>query len=275
MEDIIASPLIGLDTEYDSFRYFREKLCLIQICTEASKYIYDPLDDIDLSCLGEIFRNREIKKVIHAAGNDIRFLSRDYVFKFNNIFDTHKAAALLGTTSLALPSVIEEYLGIEIIKTKKLQRSRWDIRPLVEEQLEYAALDTHYLIGLYQVLEEKLEAEGLQEKAEEAFSNISEAQWSEKTCDCNGHLRIEGCEYLAEDQKERLKNLYRWRFDKAKETNMARFMIMSDSQMLNLSQRKANSMEALKESGILAPRILDEWGDDIIEALNTFSEKSI
>jgi len=275
MEDILVSPLIGLDTEYDSFRYFREKLCLIQICTDSSKYIYDPLDDIDLSCLGAVFRNRGIKKVIHAAGNDIRFLNRDYGFTFHNIFDTHKASALLGKTSLSLPSVIEEYLGIEVTKTKKLQRSRWDIRPLFKEQLDYAARDTQYLMDLYRVLEKKLEAEGLQEKSEKAFSKISSSKWTDKTFDCNGHLRIEGYELLTDDQQERLKKLYRWRFEMAKETNRARFMIISDSQMVTLSQQKANSIDALQDSGILAPRTLYEWGDDIVAVLNKFSEESV
>jgi len=41
--DILNARRIGIDTEYDSFRYFREKLCLIQICTESRAYIFDPL----------------------------------------------------------------------------------------------------------------------------------------------------------------------------------------------------------------------------------------
>jgi ribonuclease D len=30
--DLLAASQIGLDTEYDSFRYFREKLCLVPRC---------------------------------------------------------------------------------------------------------------------------------------------------------------------------------------------------------------------------------------------------
>ncbi|MBK7550726.1 MAG: hypothetical protein IPI61_03170 [Syntrophaceae bacterium] len=32
-EDIETADVIAIDTEYDSFRYFREKLCLLQIGT--------------------------------------------------------------------------------------------------------------------------------------------------------------------------------------------------------------------------------------------------
>ena len=34
-KSIRSAPVIALDTEYDSFRYFRDKLCLLQIQTGA------------------------------------------------------------------------------------------------------------------------------------------------------------------------------------------------------------------------------------------------
>ncbi len=274
MKDAGASPLIGLDTEYDSFRYFREKLCLIQIDTQARTYIYDPLGDIDFSCLGDILKDPTITKIIHASGNDIRFLNRDYGYQFHNIFDTHKAASLLGTQSLSLPSVIQEYLGIAITKTKKLQRSRWDIRPLSEEQLHYAARDTQYLMDLYRALKEKLEAANLVADAETAFSQIAASRWNEKTFHPKAYLKIEGCEDLEDHQQERLKNLYLWRFEKAKETNRARFMILANHQMVALSKEKAFSIDSLKETGIIAARPLNEWGEEIIEILNRLPEAS-
>ncbi|MEA1970978.1 MAG: hypothetical protein U9N37_05095, partial [Thermodesulfobacteriota bacterium] len=51
--DILSARHIGIDTEYDSFRYFREKLCLIQIRTESRTYIFDPLLNMDISFLGD------------------------------------------------------------------------------------------------------------------------------------------------------------------------------------------------------------------------------
>jgi len=264
MEDAGHSPLIGLDTEYDSFRYFREKLCLIQISTRETIYLYDPLGPLDFSCLGDIFTNQAITKIIHAAGNDIRFLKRDYGFEFHTIFDTHKAASLLGTVSLSLPSVIGEYLNIEITKAKKLQRSRWDIRPLSEEQLDYAARDTHYLIALYHAIEERLAQEGLTDTARQAFAGIAASRWTEKAFDPEGYLKIKGCEDLTDIQKGRLRALHRWRFEKARAINRARFMILSNQQMLALSQEEDLSLESLNESDILARRPLNEWGREIV-----------
>ena len=112
-EDIASSQVIGIDTEYDSLRYFREKLCLIQIRADHRTYLFDPLDGLDISFLGEYFSSPSICKVMHAGDNDIRILKRDYDFVFNNIFDTHRAASLLGTVRLSLANVVGEYLGIE------------------------------------------------------------------------------------------------------------------------------------------------------------------
>lgn len=271
IEDIRSSPLIGLDTEYDSFRYFREKLCLIQISTMSRTYIYDPLGDLEFSFLGDILRDPATIKIMHACGNDVRFIKRDYGFEFHNIFDTHKAASLLGSSSLSLPSVIQEYLGVKVEKTKKLQRSRWDIRPLSEEQLVYAAQDTSCLINLYRIMKKRLEKEGLTENAKKAFSKLASSLWIEKTFDPEGYLKIKGCEVLNESQFKRLKTLYFWRFEKARATNRSRFMILSHRNMIDLSKENVIAINVMKETGILPQRSIKEFGPEIVDVLNGLS----
>ena len=147
---IRTEPTLALDTEYDSFRYFRERLCLLQVQTGEKSWLIDPLADLDLSFLGDVFNNPKVLKIFHAGDNDIRILKRDYAFSFRNIFDTHRAASLLGFHRLALSTLLESLLGITL--EKKMQRSRWDMRPLSEEQLDYAALDTAFLPALYRKL---------------------------------------------------------------------------------------------------------------------------
>ncbi|MEA3470263.1 MAG: ribonuclease D, partial [Thermodesulfobacteriota bacterium] len=155
-DDIGRLPILCIDTEYDSFRYFREKLCLIQISAGSKTYLFDPLDSLDFTFLGNVFYSSKALKIMHASDNDIRLLNRDYGFEFRNIFDTHRAASILGSDYLSLPAIIHEYLGVEMKKTKSIQRSRWDIRPLTEAQISYAVQDTNYLMDLYTKLNEKL-----------------------------------------------------------------------------------------------------------------------
>ena len=246
VDDITRADVLSIDTEYDSFRYFKEKLCLIQIHASKTTYVFDPLDDIDLSFFGKVFRDRKTLKILHAADNDIRLLKRDYSFDFENIFDTHRAALILGFKQLSLEKMIAQFVGVELEKNKKMQRSRWDNRPLTDEQLIYAAQDVTYLPALYKAQLAKLRDTNLEEAALEAFSRIASCNWQEKRIDHRGHMKINGYYSLNQEQKELLKKLYGWRFRRAKEENRAIFMFMPDKTMLELVQDPQNIREYLK-----------------------------
>ena len=217
VDDFNKSTILSIDTEYDSFRYFREVLCLIQIKAHNATYIFDPLDKLDISFLGKYFADRKIIKVLHAADNDIRLLRRDYGFEFRNIFDTHRAAHILGFQQLSLEKMINHFLDMELKKSKKMQRSRWDNRPLSDEQLQYAVEDVKYLSALYAGQLAQLQKSGLEEKAHEAFAKIAAANWQERKIDRRGHTKVAGYYSLNQLQKELLKKLYTWRFQRAKD----------------------------------------------------------
>jgi ribonuclease D len=246
VDDITRADVLSIDTEYDSFRYFKEKLCLIQIHASKTTYIFDPLGDIDLLFFGKVFRDRKTLKILHAADNDIRLLKRDYSFDFQNIFDTHRAALILGFKQLSLEKMITQFVGVELEKSKKMQRSRWDNRPLTDEQLNYAAQDVTYLPALYKAQLAKLREGNLEEVALEAFSKIASCNWQEKRIDHRGHMKINGYYSLNQKQKELLKKIYGWRFRRAKEENRAIFMFMPDKTMLDLVQDPQNIREYLK-----------------------------
>ncbi len=265
VEAISNSPIIGIDTEYDSFRSFREKLCLIQIKTSKKTYLLDPLAGIDLSALKKSVANPRIVKVLHAGDNDIRILSRDYTFQFYNIFDTQKAASLLGSKYLSLSAVIEQFLGKNLEKTKKMQRSQWELRPLTDEQIRYAIQDTEFLFDLYGKLKEELKRHGLEQEAIKAFEEeVRSARWTEKRLDPNGYRRIQGFEELNRTQRNRLRALYQWRFQKARQMNMALFMVLSDQGLLDLARTKVHTLEALERIAKLSPRKLRIFGPEII-----------
>ena len=217
VNDFERAKVLSIDTEYDSFRYFREILCLIQIHANNTTYVFDPLENLNLSFLGKYFENQRIVKILHAADNDIRLLKRDYKFNFKNIFDTHRAALLLGFQQLSLEKMIKEFVGVELKKNKKIQRSRWDSRPLTEEQLEYAVQDVIYLPALYEKQSAALGIKDLKDAATEAFVKIADTNWREKRLDRHGHTKIKGYYCLNQEQKELIKRLYVWRFHRAKD----------------------------------------------------------
>ncbi len=48
VEKLRAAPVIGVDTEADSFHSYREKVCLIHLSDLDSDYIVDPLKWTDM-----------------------------------------------------------------------------------------------------------------------------------------------------------------------------------------------------------------------------------
>lgn len=247
VSDFEQANVLSIDTEYDSFRYFREKLCLIQIHSNHTTYIFDPLNNLNLSFLGRYFDNHHIVKILHAADNDIRLLKRDYKFNFRNIFDTHRAALLLGFKELSLEKMIKEFAGVELKKSRKIQRSPWDNRPLTEEQLQYAVQDVIYLPVLYEKQYLELKRRDLNDSAAEAFARIAETNWKEKRIDRQGHTKITGYNSLNQKQKDLLKKLYVWRFHRAKDENRAVFMFLPDSNLLGLAQDTEHPEEYLSQ----------------------------
>jgi ribonuclease D len=262
VNDFERAKVLSIDTEYDSFRYFREILCLIQIHANNTTYVFDPLENLNLSFLGKYFDNQRIVKILHAADNDIRLLKRDYKFNFKNIFDTHRAALLLGFQQLSLEKMIKEFVGVELKKNKKIQRSRWDSRPLTEEQLEYAVQDVIYLPALYEKQSAALVIKDLKDAAAEAFVKIADTNWREKRLDRHGHTKIKGYYCLNQEQKELIKRLYVWRFHRAKDENRAVFMFLPDKNLLELAQDTENPEKYLSQ------RKLKLYGDEIGRIIN-------
>ena len=267
-KSIRSAPVIALDTEYDSFRYFREKLCLLQIQAGERTWLIDPLaEGLDLSFLGDVLTDPYILKIFHAGDNDIRILKRDYAFAFRNIFDTHRAASLLGFRQLALSTLLSTHLGVTL--EKKMQRSRWDIRPLSEEQLDYAALDTAHLPGLYQKLDTELHEKGLEREAKRLFVGMTAVAWRPRALDRLGHRKLPGYAQMTSGQKERLRLLYRWRFEKAKEINRACFMLLPDPQLVALARLDAASLTTMAGPGLLSVEGSHRFGPEILKILQS------
>jgi ribonuclease D len=267
--NIRHAKVMCLDTEYDSFRYFRERLCLIQIKAHNDTYLIDPFLRLDMDSLGDVFADASILKIMHAGDNDIRLLKRDYDFEFNNIFDTQRAAAILGCQYLSLSTLIHQYLGIEFEKKKKLQRSQWEMRPLTEEQLHYAVQDTMFLEPLYTVLAQAIRQKDLTAELHKILEDMTGVAWNERPFNCMGFRKIKDNRCLAANQKQTLKELYEWRFQKAKKLNRAVFMILSDQDLIDICRGEPDSVADLKVLGKLSCEKIACYGSEIIEIMHT------
>jgi len=70
---------------------------------------------------------------------------------------------------------------------------------------------------------------------------------------------------LSRSQKARLKALYELRFQKAKETNTAVFLVLSDKELIDLARAKIHSPRLLEEEVPLSPRKMRLLGPDLFE----------
>ncbi|MFQ5457684.1 MAG: ribonuclease D, partial [Myxococcota bacterium] len=100
---------IAIDTESNSFHNYHERICLIQISTDQSHFLIDPLAVTDLSPLAEIFRSPNTQKIFHAAENDVLLLKKHHSFEFRNLFDTLLAAQILGHREVGLASLLKGF----------------------------------------------------------------------------------------------------------------------------------------------------------------------
>ena len=150
---------IVIDTESDSLYHFHQKVCLIQVATEAkSSYLIDPLEGFPVEALRGLFEDRGLTKVFHGADYDIALLKAKAGIAVRNIYDTMIAARFLGRTEVGLQATLRDELGIAISKGN--QKDDWSARPLSEEQMQYALTDVNHLLDVVSKQRAALEEKG-------------------------------------------------------------------------------------------------------------------
>ncbi len=240
---------VAIDTESNSFYAYFNRTCLIQVSSGEQDFIIDPFLLDGIGAFGEILANPGIEKIFHAASNDIAGLKRDFKFQVHNVFDTSIAAKILGYKHLGLAPILFEHFGISL--DKKWQRYDWGRRPLRDEQIEYARLDTHYLIPLRHRLVAELEEKELLDVAREAFGKLCLQEITEKQFRPGDFLHIYGAQALDPVGKRILKALYLFREKEARRRDRAPFRILTNETLLKLAvQRPKNLKDFSKIKGI-------------------------
>jgi len=107
--------------------------------------------------------------IIHAATQDLPCLVEAGLLP-HRMFDTELAARLLGYPRVALGTLVEQLLGVRLLKEHSA--ADWSTRPLPKEWLAYAALDVELLMDLRDILSEQLREAGKEEWAEQEFAYL-------------------------------------------------------------------------------------------------------
>ena len=258
-------PVIGVDTESDSFHHYKEQVCLIQVSIPGVDIIIDPLKVPDLSSLAPTLANPHQVKVLHGADYDVVCLKRDFGFQLRGLFDTLVAARFLDEPRVGLGDLIEAVFGVSL--EKKYQRHDWARRPLGPEHLEYARADTHWLLALREVLLHRLGRAQWLEAAQEECALVEQREWTGKNQDPADFLRVKGSGLLSDQGKRVLRALYQYRDSVAQRMNRPVFKVIPDRVLLEAARRLPASREAL--APIMRPRsaMARQHGDAILRAV--------
>ena len=257
--------IIAVDLEADSMFHFQEKVCLIQIASEKTNAIIDPLKINDLSSLKPLFANRDIKKIFHGADYDVRSLYRDFRIKINNLFDTQLACMFLGINGTGLDAVVRQRFNIKL--DKRFQKKDWSKRPLPDEMIEYAACDTIYLLPLAAMLEKELAEKGRLSWVYEECAILSKVRPPALNSDPL-YLKFKGAGRLNRRQLAVLESLLQSRRKIAKKKDKPLFKVFSNNSMIKLAEAQPVNLQRLKNTNTLSAGQIDMYGNVMVEAIN-------
>lgn len=261
-----GQPLVAVDTESDSLYSYYEKVCLIQFSIPGTDYLVDPLA-VDVAGLAEVFANPHIQKVFHAAEYDFLSLKRDYGFSFANLFDTMVAARILGWARYGLGPLLHEHFSVTL--DKRFQRYNWGLRPLSRQALDYAHLDTHYLLRLREIQIDEIRRLNREQESAEAFKRLTQVEPSPRQFDPDDFWRIKYARDLKPQQQAVLKELFILREEIARRLDRPPFKVMTNKVLIELARFQPKTVDQLRETKGLGSKLLQYNGQDVLHAIQS------
>ena len=239
---------VAVDIESNGFYHYPERVCLVQLSVGDSVYLIDPLAVEDLSPLGEMLADAAVEKVFHSADYDIRSLDRDWGFRVRGLFDTSIAASFVGAERLGLAALLQEYLNVEISKSKRLQRADWTRRPISDELLRYAADDVRHLVRLRMLLHDRLDSLGRTEWVREETERLAAVRHSAPDAEWR-FLSVRGSAALDGRGLAVQRALHGFREKEALRLDRPPFKVFSDTVLIALASEPHSDISKVKGIG--------------------------
>ena len=244
---------ITVDTEFLRERTYYPKLCLIQIAIpgdqENSAVLVDPLEgNLDLSPLYKIFLDSNIVKVFHAARQDLEIFFHDKNIIPSPLFDTQLAAMVCGFgEQVGYETLVRSICKVNLDKSSRF--TDWSLRPLSNNQQQYALADVTHLRQIYEYLKEQLKRNGRETWLEEEL-NILKNPETYITRPNEAWRRIKSRSNSSKFLGI-LATLAEFRETYAQKNNIPRNRVLKDDALMELASLKPKSFEDLNRSRLL------------------------
>ena len=195
----------------------------------------------DKNSLSDILLDNQVIKVIHSSKQDLESIFNYYKCYPKNIFDTQIAFNFLyNEPNPSYSKLVKKYFDISLKEGS--WRTNWLERPLSDEKIEYACNDVRYLVKLYHILHDQLQAEQKLDWCKEEIRNDLEIDnVIVKPKDIWKRLNISN--KINNHQLVTLKKLAELRENEAITKDIPRKWIMADTLLFKISTCKASQLD--------------------------------
>ncbi len=262
----------AIDTEFISERRYQALLCLAQVAVPdpgaedgVRTDVLDPLDGIDPAPIAATLADPAVEVVMHAGRQDVAILRRSWRTQVRNVFDTQVAAGFLGFGNQeSYESLVRKVLSVRLPGAEGF--TRWDRRPLSQEQLGYARDDARMLLALGDALETRLAERGRLEWAREECRALEEA--SDERDPDRVYERLPRLGRLGPVQRAVARELVDWREQTARSMDRPAGFVLPDQALVEIARRLPDSHEELEHVRALPPQTLHRRGDRILQVVD-------
>jgi ribonuclease D len=261
-----AEGRLGIDTEFMPEGRYRPLLCLVQIVVGEQITILDPIagPSFDPAPLAACLADPAIEIVLHAGRQDVALLRRAWATDVTNVFDTQIAAGFAGYSAQAgYLGLLSDVLRIRLKKSASF--TRWDQRPLTEEQLSYAAEDVEHLLPLADEIQARLLAKDRLGWAREECRPIAEA--TDERDPLQVWRRLPRSSGLDPRERAIARELAAWRERTAEREDRPVGSILRDPSVVELAKRAPRDRRALGSIRGLTPDVGRRRGEEILDAV--------
>jgi ribonuclease D len=175
------------------------------------------------------------------------------------------SAMFLGMPKIGLADLIDHFFGVYI--DKKYQRHDWAKRPLLDEHLEYARGDTHWLAALRELLTRRLEKQGRLYAVNEECALLQQREWAGRVDQDAAFLRMKGVRGMDESTQRVLRALWDYRDGQARKLDRPSFKVLPDHFLVSLAERAPRTEAELASSARKGSAMVRRHGASLLQAV--------
>lgn len=257
--------IIGLDTEtFWDVSANHSRVSLVQLAPPAGDVIVIDLTTIDVALIKPVVEAPEIVMAAHNARFDEGMLIGAGLRPVSFVDTLRLARSALRLPSYSLASVTAHLFGIEL--DKSFQKSNWRRRPLTRAQLNYAAMDAHITLRVYDELRRILSEQGRLESAL-GGATLTPASGEEARTPRKRRPPQPPPRPLTDAERQAVTRLKKWRLGKSFGERVPAYMICPDRTLEHLAIERPATLEALGNIHGLGASKVARFGVELLEAL--------